>query len=518
MSLWVLLAACGSVAPDPAAETLARLQAQRPLLRAAESELVQERLRGAEARQNVVEVQQALVLARRLGLDVPAETAPTVAPVDARASGVTQAHGKAVLDGVRNEYRVAVDETKWGDAAGRVLGTQGAEGPEAAIREAVLAGMEESAAVVQGVEAALISLDPYTQAVWPAQVAQWTAHHDGVRVGVGMSVDARGDGRVVVTGLEPAGPAFAEGLHQGDVLVSVDGVDVHGLADARARLAGLEASTVELVVLRQEETVRASLVRAAVPEQTVFGWQRRPDHGFDPLIEPGVGLARISAFRGNTDEAVVELVGEGPWQAFVLDLRGNGGGDVQAALNVLDQWLDDGLLVQMDGRAAPVPEPPGEGEAAWNEATPGGALRGVCTAVLVDEETASAAEIVAGVLQQRGAATVFGATTTGKGSSQALRADEALGVAWQVTNLAWALPDGRVLTAGNGIVPDVVHEPTPAESWQTARLAAIREAPRVHADGTPMTWLGPGVADGLVALDGDPMLTRALVWIQEKCR
>ena len=125
--------------------------------------------------------------------------------------------------------------------------------------------------------------------------------------------------------------------------------------------------------------------------------------------------------------------------------------------------------------------------------------------------------MVAGILQQRAGAIVVGAPTAGKAMSQALRADEALGVAWQVTNLAWALPDGTRLVAGEGVAPDVLHEPSPGEAWQTARQAAMRNAAKVHPDGTPVPWLGAVVAEEYPELSGDPMLTRARMTLRDAC-
>ncbi len=122
------------------------------------------------------------------------------------------------------------------------------------------------------------------------------------------------------------------------------------------------------------------------------------------------------------------------------------------------------------------------------------------------------------MLQQRAGAAVIGAPTAGKAVSQALRADDALGVAWQVTNLAWALPDGTTLVAGEGVTPDVAYEPSPAESWQTARQAAMREAPKQHPDGTPVPWLGPRVGEGFPELSDDPMVLRARRHLLGACR
>src|SRR5690606_22779569 len=144
--------------------------------------------------------------------------------------------------------------------------------------------------------------------------------------------------------------------------------------------------------------------------------------------------ARILAFRPHTDEAFDRLLE--PWldeiSGLVLDLRSCPGGDLDAAAQIADRFVDDGLVVQLEGRAPPPPPP--EGVVAWNQAVPGHALEDVDVVVLVDAQTASSAEVVAGALQDLADAVVIGAPTVGKGSSQALHPIPELSMAVQVTN------------------------------------------------------------------------------------
>lgn len=491
LALWVACAPAPAPAPDALDVAWGTVQAQRPLLHAAEASL------GA--------------------VPEPAPVGP--APLDGREAGVTLAHGRVVLEGVRAEYRTGIDETAWAAAASAALGVAEAPRPEAAVEAAIAAGRAESDAVVLGVEAALAALDPYTRPVWPVQVAGWEQHHDGVVVGIGAEVDVLAPGEVAVRTVGPGGPALATGLHQGDVLLAIDDVPVAGLDDARARLAGAPGTGVALEVRRGDAPLTFEVPREAVPQETVMGWRRAEgSEGFvlDLPHVPGGIYLRVSAFRPDTDEALLALVDAhgGPVDAVVLDLRGNGGGDVQAAVNVVDAWLDEGTVATMTGRRAPRPEPPEPGVLAWNQAAPGGPFVGRPTVVLVDQGTASAAEIVAGALQQLAGAHVIGAPTVGKGASQALRGDAGLGVAWQVTNLAWALPDGTVLAAGQGIVPDEALVPSLGERWQVHHQAQRREHPTVHADGSPQTWRGATVRPELPTLAGDPGVLAAERWLR----
>ena len=510
----LLVALLGCRAPlDPVVAQRASVEPLRAQLHALERELVKGQLEAARAGDDPVAVAQAEQVARALGL-IP-EPPPALAPLDGRQQGVGLAHGKAVLDGVRAEYVTPIEEAGWATAARDVLGEAG-DSPEAVITAAVAAGRPADEAVVMGVEAALGALDGHTRAVWPAQVAAWTRHHAGVQVGIGLDLHEPTPGRVAVKTPWPGGSAYAAGVHQGDRLVAVDGQPVTTLDEAQVAIAGEVGGTAALDLLRGEQPLTLSVPRAETPQATVRGWARRDDHGYDLAVAPGVAYLRVLAVRPDTDDQLLALVGDTRWEGVVVDLRGNGGGDVQAAVHLVDAWIDEGEVAHMVGRRAPRPDPPEEGMLAWNQTRPGGPFVGVPTVVLVDRDTASAAEIVAGALQQLAGAFVIGETTHGKGSSQALRADAEVGVAWQVTNLSWALPDGRVLAPGSGVVPDVKMQTSPAETWQLRRLAAQREHPLRHADGSSMAWRGPSVRAELPALAGDAFVLEALVALSRR--
>jgi carboxyl-terminal processing protease len=187
-------------------------------------------------------------------------------------------------------------------------------------------------------------------------------------------------------------------------------------------------------------------------------------------------------------------------------------------VQIADRFVADGRLAELAGRVLPETGPDvdpvsGEPLAAWNEAIPGHAREGVPVAVLVDADTASAAEVLAGALQERAGALVVGEPTWGKGRAQALRTDLEHGYGVQFTNVVWALPSGRQLArgepGGGGIAADVPVVLTPAERYQVDRAARQRGALRVHADGTPWLWQDPGRRDDLPALSDDPVARTA---------
>jgi carboxyl-terminal processing protease len=441
---------------------------------------------------------------------------------EALVRGVTISLGDRVLAGVRAEYVVAPDEAAMAEAAGRrlgwvaeALGVEGAPvaGPvEARIAGAIDAGVPEPIAVAEGVEGALGALDAYSRAVWPAEIAAWSQHHEGVYVGVGVELVDAPDGRVLVDVPVPGGPAWAAGLRQGDVVLRVGGAAVASAEDAAARLRGDEGTTVAVDVERAGEPMAFEVARAPIVPETVRGWQRRDDNGWDLEVAPGVAWVHVSAFRPHTDEDFDALLqGHAP-TGVVIDLRGNGGGDVMAAVNIADRFVADGILAQLQGRTIAPPEA-GEGEAAWNEALEGHALEGVPVVVLVDRHTASAAELLAGALRERVGAKLVGERTFGKGLSQALRGDDATGVAWQVTTGTWTLPSGAPLEAPGGergLAPDVEVTLSAAERFQVDVLRRQREHPRSHADGSPIRYLGSVGRPDLPRLGDDPPLRAAL--------
>lgn len=379
-----------------------------------------------------------------------------------------------------------------------------------------------SVVVAEWVEGALTALDPHSRVVWPAEVSSWEAHNAGIRFDAGVTLTLR-EQAVVVTDLALEGPGFRAGLHIGDTLVSVGdsalasvSVDAR-VATADSGLAGPPETSVPVVVRRGAHPLPLTLTRSPYTPELVTGAERLPDNSWSPWLAPGIALVRIDAFRPWVDEAVDALLAPhlDAVQGVVLDLRGNGGGDVSAAVNVADRFVADGLLAGMDGRNPPDTDPgtdPATGArlAAWNEAVPGHALEGVPVVVLVDADTASAAEICAGALQQRANATVIGVPTVGKGRSQRLIGGPA--TALQLTNIRWTLPDGTVLD-GAGLTPDLPLPLGPAARLRVGELHRSERWLAAHADGTHTPPPPPPLA-GLPPLDDDPARLRALLLLE----
>lgn len=281
------------------------------------------------------------------------------------------------------------------------------------------------------VDGVLSKLDENSRYVRPAEREEFEASLDLEFGGVGLELDDRG-GQPVVKGLMPGSPAWRAGLAPGDRIVAIDGAATRGasLADAISRLRGRPGTNVLLSVAADAgadasaAAVRdVTLAREMIRIESVLGDRRRADGGWEWRVEgrPEVAHVRITTFGehtlGDLESALREIEAGGPLDGLVLDLRGNPGGLVSAAVDACDLLLvPPAVIVSTRGRRLP----PGDDAPPIDRrlATEGAMLEGVAIAVLVDEDTASAAEIVAACLQDHGRGTVIGGRTYGKGTVQ----------------------------------------------------------------------------------------------------
>ncbi|MBL8615489.1 MAG: hypothetical protein JNM72_07765 [Deltaproteobacteria bacterium] len=385
------------------------------------------------------------------------------------------------------------------------------------------------------IEGGLWAVDPYAQLVGPAAISGWAEGHAGSFVGAGVRLRAV-EAEVWLSPL-PDGPAWAAGLHQDDVLVAMSdptGRLVLAEAPAERRLALAEAgmrgpadSPLSLELRRAGAPLTLRFPRGEVVLPTVSGAARGPA---GPSLwlsaEDGLGYVKISAFKPTSLAAFDALVlpAAPELRGLVLDLRGNGGGDVNAAVQIADRFIAEGALVQAVGQrpppAGPLTDPvSGAPLTPWDQAVPGDALEGLPLVVLVDADSASAAEVLAGALQQRAGALVVGGPTFGKGAAQRLYTDPEGRFALQYTNLLWALPDGRRLHragAGGGLVPDLRLTQGPAAQGCADAAARRRAEPAAHPDGAPFRTEVQPCADPSL-LDA-PLLAAELILLAQRAR
>jgi carboxyl-terminal processing protease len=297
------------------------------------------------------------------------------------------------------------------------------------------------------VEGMLAALDDKWSAYYaPEDFARFEQVLSGGYTGVGIWVRRASDGALAISSVQAHSPAAGAGLRAGDVLVSVAGRAVVGMsvADVVAMLRGDVGSAVTIVVRRGESITRATVRRVALSDDDVSA----------EMVTPTVERLRIAAFTrgvGRWARTQMAQAAKRHYDGVVLDLRDNPGGLLDEAVETASAFLDGGPVVSYDqrGRAPALLQALGHG----NTATP--------VVVLVDGGTASAAEIVAAALQDRGRAVLMGTRTFGKGTVQA-PAQLSDGSALELTVGHYVTPLGRSLE-GVGVTPDVeVPAGTPA--------------------------------------------------------
>jgi carboxyl-terminal processing protease len=276
----------------------------------------------------------------------------------------------------------------------------------------------------------------------PRQLTRFNQATSGRFSGIGLNVLEVKKGLRVAT-VFPDTPAKEAGIREGDVIVSVDGRKISGEpADAAtARIKGPPGTEVELGIIDADTgRVRTlEIERAEVRVPAVRGNLRDVDG-------TTVGYIQLAGFsEGAHDELrdEVERLVERGAQGIVLDLRGNGGGLLDEAVLVSSVFVEDGVIVSTDGRA----QPQHDYEAV------GGAIEPPPMVVMIDENTASAAEILAAALSEYDIAKLVGTKTFGKGTFQeVIELDE--GGALSLTVGEYLTASGESL-AGDGIEPDV---------------------------------------------------------------
>ena len=278
-------------------------------------------------------------------------------------------------------------------------------------------------------------LDPHSRWLSAEEWSALNARTEGETTGLGVEVRLDAEG-ATITHVLPDSPAERDGLREGDVVLAIDGAPV----DARTVQEGLlqPRGEILLTVRRDGEEREVRTMRQAV-EVPAVTWDRTEDD---------LGYVRLARFSRGAAESLSEALGSlsepTPLRGLVLDLRDNTGGLLGEAVGTADLFLEDGLIVETASRLP--------AEVRTYEASPGAFEAPVV--VLVNGLSASASEVVAAALQDRGVATLVGEPTYGKGSVQTVYEHRA-GGALKLTIGRYLTPSGAPVAPRQGRAPDV---------------------------------------------------------------
>jgi carboxyl-terminal processing protease len=278
--------------------------------------------------------------------------------------------------------------------------------------------------------------------------------------GIGVEVDLRGDVVTIIAPIEGS-PAERAGIKSGDRIIAVDGesVDVIGLDKMVRKMRGDPGTKVKLSVRREgsKDPLSFERVREIIRVSSVTG----------RVLEGNVAYLRVKQFQERTHEEMLTVVGKlrsenggRPFSGVLFDMRSNPGGLVDQAAEVADEFLASGAIYSIRHRGQIVDQVSARG---------GGAFADVPVVVLVNEWSASAAELVAGALRDHDRATIVGAETFGKGSVQTIL-ELPNGAGMRLTTARYYTPAGRAVQA-DGIHPHIVID----DAKPAAGLPKLRE-------------------------------------------
>jgi carboxyl-terminal processing protease len=283
--------------------------------------------------------------------------------------------------------------------------------------------------------------DEHTSYMDPDQYQQANTELSGEYEGIGAWVDTGGEYLTIVAPM-PESPAEKAGVKAGDVVVAVDGEDMTGIDPSLVvkRILGPKGTSVRLTLRREgtSDPIEVSVVRESILVPSIES----------KMLEDDLAYVRLLTFGDDTTRdlraALKTLIAEDP-RGLILDLRGNGGGYLNTAVEVTSEFLAEGVVLT---------ERFGDGKEEVYQARSGGLATEIPMVVLVDAGTASASEIVAGALQDHGRAILVGETTYGKGSVQDWVTLDGDGGAVRVTVARWYTPNDRQINE-EGLKPDI---------------------------------------------------------------
>jgi len=306
--------------------------------------------------------------------------------------------------------------------------------------------------IAQFTEAALSALDPYTVIVWPRQVQDFEQMMTSEFTGIGIEISKQ-KGMLTVSSLLLDTPAFNSNLDAGDIIEEVDGVETKGMSlfCAAKKIKGPAKTEVKLKVRRpnddkkiEDKLFDVTITRDRIIVPTVRGWQRSQAGKWLYMIDEKnkIGYVRITSFSSDTasglEKVLFNLENRG-LRGLILDLRFNTGGLLPSAVDVVDMFIDEGVIVKRQSGFGRMP--------IYDTANKKGTHPNYPLVILINSTSASASEIVAGALadEKYKRATLVGTRTHGKGLVQGITGLDLLGGGAQLkyTMAYYHLPSGQ---------------------------------------------------------------------------
>ena len=372
---------------------------------------------------------------------------------------------------------------------------------------------------------AAAALDEFSSFYWPDELEAFSRTAQGKFTGVGIQISLNDDLELYVVTPVFGTPAYKAGMKSGDVIREIDGHSATGmnLTQAVQTIVGPEGTGVTLTVEREgePEPIDFELLRDVIPLHSVKGWERTGprEDAWDYFIDPEsrIGYVRLTQFINGTARdlrrAIRSMQADG-LDGLVLDLRFNGGGLLDEAVDVANLWIDSGVIVSQE-------------DAMGRRSDEERALRGrsvadgLPTVVLVNGTSASASEIVAGALQDYGKALVVGDRTFGKGSVQNVFMLSGGAAAFKLTTQYYKLPDGRLIHRKEGarvwgVEPDVSVEMLPEQVGDALVLRQDADVVEFDESGRPIADPERPEPEELIEEGIDPQLETAVLLLKSR--